>query len=121
MMSNQESVLGLSEKISQSVICEKFSLAKNHKIPHSSTQPRVSCLFENVHVDLSGIIRIKGLKNEMYYVLFCDDYSTYCHISFMKDKTKETVFEIFKAHIALSERQTCNMLKRFTLDRGSEL
>lgn len=100
--------------------CETCSLSKNHKIPHSSTRPRATRHLENVHFDISGIIRVRGLNHEMYYTLFCDYFSLYRHIFFMKDKTKETVFEIFRAYISLSERPTCKMLKQFTPDRGGE-
>lgn len=120
MMGKHGSVDGLSENLPAVVDCETCSLSKNHKIPHSSTRPRASSHLKNVHVDLSGIIRTKGLSNEMYYALFCDDFSSYRHIFFMKDKSKETVFDVFKDYIALSERQTCKMLKQFTIDRGGE-
>lgn len=56
----------------------------------------------------------------MYYILFCDDYTSYQHIYFLSDKTKETTFNIFKLYIAMAERQTCSKLKIFTLDRGGE-
>lgn len=56
----------------------------------------------------------------MYYVLLCDDFTSYRHIFFLKDKSKESVFEVFKFYIAMAERQTCSRLKQFTLDRGGE-
>jgi hypothetical protein len=73
-----------------------------------------------VHVDLSGIYQINGLGNENYFILFCDDYSSYKHIYGLTSKTKEEVFDKFKSYIAVSERQTGCKLKQITLDRGSE-
>lgn len=75
---------------------------------------------EKVHVDLSGTIRTKGLKNEMYYALFWDDFSSSCHIYFMQSKSKEEVFKVFTSYLSLAERQTCLKLKQFTLGRGGE-
>lgn len=100
--------------------CEVCSISKATKLPHRDTRPRSLKFLENVHVDLSGIIREKGLNREMYYILFCDDYSSYRHIFPLNDKTKESVFDVFKFYIALSERQTGRKLIKFTLDRGSE-
>lgn len=56
----------------------------------------------------------------MYYVILCDDFSSYHHIFPLMNKTKESVFDVFKFYIALSERQTGRKLIKFTLDRGSE-
>lgn len=56
----------------------------------------------------------------MYYILFCDNHTSYRHIYFLSDKTKESTFEIFKSYIAMAECQTCSRLKQFTLDRGGE-
>lgn len=56
----------------------------------------------------------------MYYILFCDDHTSYRHIYFLSDKTKESTFEIVKSYIAMAECQTCSRLKQFTLDRGGE-
>lgn len=100
--------------------CDVCFLSKNTKTLHLSTRPRAFRHLENVHVDLSGIIRTKGLNNELYYALFCDDYSSYRHIYFLQSKTKEEVLSVFKVYLALAERQTCMKLKQFTLDRGGE-
>ena len=65
-------------------------------------------------------MRTKGLRNESYYILFTDDYSSYRHIYPLEDKSKEEVLQCFKTYIAVAERQTGCPLKTFTLDRGGE-
>lgn len=50
--------------------CTVCALSKGTKLPHSNTRPRASRFLENIHVDLSGIIRSKGLNNEIYFILF---------------------------------------------------
>lgn len=57
--------------------CDVCSLGKNTKLPFNHTRPRASRFLENVHVDISGINRTKGIGNESYYILFCDDFSSY--------------------------------------------
>lgn len=100
--------------------CDTCYLAKSTKTPYNKTRPRALNFLENVHVDLSGIIRTKGLRNECYYILFNDDYSSYRHIYPLMTKTKEEVMEKFMSYLAVSERQTGKSLKQFTLDRGGE-
>lgn len=100
--------------------CHICSLSKATKLPFNNTQPRSKQFLENVHVDLSGIMRTKGIGNESYYALFTDDYSCYRHIYPLSEKSKEEVCEAFKSYIAVSERQTGCKLKQFTLDRGGE-
>lgn len=121
VMCKHKSVEGLPEDVRLLKDYDVCSLSKNTKIPHASTRPRALRHLENVHIDLSGIIRVKGLKNELYYALFCDDFSSFRHIYFMNSKSKEEVFDVFTSYLALAERQTCVKLKQFTLDRGGEL
>lgn len=91
IMCKHGSVERIQGDLTQLKDCSICSLSKNTKVPHSSTRPRAIRHLENVHVDISGIIRTKGLKNEMYYALFCDDISSFCHIFFMQSKSKEEV------------------------------
>lgn len=100
--------------------CPVCPLAKGHKLPFSSTRPRASMFLENVHVDLSGIIRSTALNHEEYYVMFTDDYSSFRVTYGLPDKTAKTVFNCFVKYIAFAERQTGRRLKRFSLDGGGE-
>lgn len=45
--------------------CKVCSISKATKLPHTPTRPRAIHHFGNFHVDLSGIIREKGLHREM--------------------------------------------------------
>lgn len=111
---------GLDELIGDNKGCEVCHRSKGTKLPHNHTRPRAVNFLENVHVDVSGIIRTKSLDNEKYYILFCDDKSSYWHIFGLKNRSKEEVFEVFKFYIAMVERQTSCSLKQFTMDRGGE-
>lgn len=100
--------------------CPVCPLAKGHRLPFSSTRPRADTFLENVHVDLSGIIRTTAVNKEEYYVMFTDDYSSYRVTYGLPDKTSETVFNCFVKFIAYSERQTGKKVKMFSLDGGGE-
>lgn len=100
--SMEESWKGVENKI-PCVTCLK---SKATQLPYNHTRPRASCFLENVHVDLSGIIRTKGLNQESYYALFCDDYFLYRHIYPLKTKDKFEVHNMFMNYVALAGRQT---------------
>lgn len=100
--------------------CPICPLSKNHRLPFSLTRPRASNFLENVHVDLSGIIRTTGLNREEYFIMFTDDYSSFRTTYGIPDKSAETVYECFMKYMAYAERQTGQRLKRFTLDGGGE-
>lgn len=99
---------------------EVFLLSKYKQLPYKHTWARSLCCLENIHVDLSGIIWHKGLNSESYYILFCEDFSSYQHIYPLKSKEKMEVFVVFKCYIAMVERKTGEKVKQFTLDWGGE-
>lgn len=119
-MCRQNSVEGCDIVGSTTRNCNICKLAEGTKLPFGHTRPRATSFLQDVHGDLSGIIRHKGLFNESYYILFTNNFSSYCHIYPLSDKTKEETFEVFKLYIAMSEQQTGCKLKQFTLDCGGE-
>lgn len=111
---------GVSVSLNDVEDCDVCHVSKNTKLPFNHTRPRALKFLENVHVDISGINQIKSIAKESYYILFCDYYSSYCHIFGLIDQSKSEVHAVFKKYIALVERQTGCKLKQFTLDRGGE-
>ena len=91
--------------------CPVCPLAKGHRLPFSSTRPRAVKFLENVHVDLSGIIRTTAMNKEEYYIMFTDDYSSYRVTYGLPNKTSSAVYECFLKYIAFAERQTSQRLK----------
>ena len=67
-------------------------------------------------MDLSGPSRQEDTGKENYFMLVIDDYSILTWVSFLKEKVE--AFEKFKIFKALTENQTCNMLKTVRSDRG---
>lgn len=120
LMLKQGCAEGLENVLSDSGGCVVCFKSKGTKLPHNHTRPRAQNFLENVHVDVSGIIRTKSLGNKSYYILLCDDKSGFWHIYGLQSKSKEEVFEVFKSHISMAEPQTGCQLKQFTMDRGGE-
>lgn len=94
--------------------------AKSQSLPFSGTRPRSSAFLQNVHVDLSGIIRNESLDHTIYFIMFTDNFSSMRFIYPLKSKNKESVFPVIKSFISYAERQTDHHVKSFTLDCGSE-
>lgn len=120
IMETHNCVIGMNTGHGGDEDCSICSLSKSKQLPYANTRPQAIHFLENVHVDLSGIFRVKGLGNKSYYILFCDDYSSYRHIFPLKSKEKNEVYKCFMSYIALTERQTERKLRQFTLDRGGE-
>lgn len=57
--------------------CPIFPLARNHRLPFKIARPRAINFLENVHVDLSSIIRTTAINQEEYYIMFTDDFSSH--------------------------------------------
>lgn len=120
-MIEKGSVKGL-ENVSRNgdINCLPCIKAKSQSLPFSGTRPRSSSFLQNIHVDLSGIIRNESLHHTTYFILFTDDFSSMRFIYPLKSKSKESVFPVIRSFIAYAERQTDNHVKSFTLDCGSE-
>lgn len=94
--------------------------SKSQSLPFSGTRPRSVSFLQNVHMDLSGIIRDESIDHNSYFIMFTDDYSSMRFIYPLKSKTKEAVFATIKQFVSYAERQTDCHVKSFTLDCGSE-
>lgn len=121
-MIGNESAEGLSKHlyIPTTLPCNSCGLAKGRKLPHSSTRTRAIAPLENIHLDLSGIIRTSALCGSIYFILFTDDLTSYRHVAGMTSKDADTAFEKIGHYIALVERQCDRSVKKITLDNGSE-
>ena len=73
---------------------------------------------ELTHTDVWGPARVTSLHGYCYYVLFIDDATRHCTISFMKTKD-ETPTKV-KQYLALIEHQNSFMPKAIRADNGRE-
>lgn len=62
--------------------------SKLQRLPFKDTRPRSTDLLQNVHVDLSSIVRSGCVDSSLYYILFTDDYSSYRFVYNLPSKNK---------------------------------
>ncbi|KAI7933351.1 hypothetical protein MJO29_016913 [Puccinia striiformis f. sp. tritici] len=92
----------------------------NPKYLQKTTEPYTHNPLENIHIDLSGIIRIPCIFDYSYFMLIINEYSRMAFIFFLKSKTKEEVFSAINSFITRAERHCDRKVKMITTDGGSE-
>lgn len=75
-------------------------------------------MLELVHTDVCGPMNIPFHGNNLYFILFIDDFSRMTWVYFMRQKSE--VFSIFKKFKSLVERQSDNFIKCLRSNRGKE-
>jgi hypothetical protein len=101
--------------------CDKCRITKSTRLPFTGTRPKGSLPLDNIHIDLSGIIRIPCIYGYSYFMLVIDQSTQMIFIYFLKSKTQEEVFEAINLFITRAERHWDCKVKMFTSDGGSEL
>lgn len=88
MMCKEGCVLGSEVGDKVKTYCDVFARSTETTVLNLESTPRATWFLENVHVDLCGRIRTKGLNCTMYFVIFCIKYSSFRHICPLNDKTE---------------------------------
>jgi hypothetical protein len=101
--------------------CDSCAQEKSRRqpFPHGR-QTRPTRNFEIVSSDLKGPILVPSKDGHRYYITFNCLYSTWCWITYLKEKTAEEVIEATKRFIADAQSETGNRLTTFLTDNGSE-
>lgn len=94
--------------------CVKGKLTNTRK--KGST--RSSNLLELIHTDISGPFRCPTICGNRYFITFIDDYSRYCHVYLIKEKSQS--LEKFKIFRTEAEKQLGKQIKVVRSDRGGE-
>lgn len=71
-----------------------------------------------VHVDLRGPVSVRSLGGGLYFLTIVDDFTRYVWVHVLKKKSE--VFDLFKQHHTLVERQTGLKLHKLRSDNGGE-
>lgn len=119
-MIEKGSVDGIAKITGKPFDCISCTKSKPQSLPFSKTRPRANEFLQNIHVDLSGIVRNESVNHTSYFILFTDDFSSMRFIYTLPSKIKEAVFPVLESFISYAERQTDRHVKSFTLDCGSE-
>ncbi|KAK4388734.1 Retrovirus-related Pol polyprotein from transposon TNT 1-94 [Sesamum angolense] len=99
--------------------CEACLQGKQHKKSFpSGTSWRAKAVLELIHTDVCGPMRTPSHEQNIYFILFIDDYSRMTWVYFMREKFE--VFKVFKKFKNLVEKQSGRSIKVLRSDRGKE-
>ncbi|EOY32548.1 Uncharacterized protein TCM_040529 [Theobroma cacao] len=88
-----------------------------HPFPKQS-QTRATNRLQLIHTDICGPIGTLSLNGNKYFILFIDDFSRFCWIFFLKQKSE--AIQYFMKFKVLVEKQTDQKIKALRSDNGSE-
>ena len=75
-------------------------------------------LLEIVHMDICGPFDSPSFGNEKYFITFNDDFSCYCYIYLLHEKSQ--VVDALEVYIVKDERQLDKKVKIIISDKGGE-
>ncbi|KAM1443641.1 hypothetical protein ACFX2I_039895 [Malus domestica] len=75
-------------------------------------------LLEIIHTDICGPFPTQTIEGNKYFITFIDDYSRYCYIYLIPEKSK--ALEVFKIYKTEVENQLEKKIKIVRSDRGGE-
>ena len=99
--------------------CEACVQGKQTRKPFKgSADVHAKQLLQLIHSDVCGPTSVASMGGSRYFVTFTDDYSRWCKVYFLKNKSE--VFEKFKEFEAEVTNQTGQKIKAFRSDNGGE-
>ncbi|KAK2361432.1 putative mitochondrial protein [Trifolium repens] len=84
--------------LDQNGVCDICHLAKQKKLPYSSSFSKADAAYDVIHLDIWGPISIKSIHGFSYFLTAVDDYSRFTWIILMKHKseTRQHVINLVK-------------------------
>jgi len=99
--------------------CEACVEGKQTRKPfHGTANVQTTETLQLIHSDVCGPMSVGSLGNSRYFVTFTDDYSRFCYVYFLKNKSQ--VFEKFKEFHAEVTNLTDKRIKTLRTDNGGE-
>ena len=114
---NEKIVEGLPLIKSYEGMCIGFLLEKNPERKYGvGKERRYTSTLDLIHNDVSGPMPTTSINGSIYFLTFIDDYSRYCWVYFLKQKSE--VLETFKVFITLAENTLEKKIKVLRSDNG---
>ncbi|MCO5575101.1 hypothetical protein L7F22_028898 [Adiantum nelumboides] len=86
-------------------VCEGCVLGKMHRFAFSQNgSVRATRKLQLVHNDVCGPMRTPSVGNSLYFVTFIDDFSRFCWVYPLKEKSD--VFAVFQHYVSMVENET---------------
>lgn len=98
--------------------CEVCLPGKMSSLPFPKKSQRSTKILEIVHSDVWGPARVESLGRARYFVTFIDDYSRWCEIRVLRQKSD--VLQAFRDFKVQIEIQTGQKIKCLMSDNGRE-
>ncbi len=99
--------------------CEGCILGKQHRLPFPGAgRTRAEKIGGLIHSDICGPVSVSSPGGAKYFVTFKDDFSGYCVINFIKQKSE--VFLLFKQFVKRVETEFGNPVDTLRSDNGGE-
>ncbi|WRX23429.1 Integrase [Theobroma cacao] len=118
-MSAKSLVEGLLGIVKPSKLCKACQLGKQTRKPFPKQSGwKASRKLELVHTDIFGPIKTASLSGSKYYIIFIDDYSKFCWIFFLKEKSEALSY--FKKFKAAAENFSSQKVRTLRTDNGKE-
>lgn len=115
---NRKSLARMNLPISKKV-CDSCMTGKATRSPFKPmSRPRSTSVAELLHTDIAGPVKEAGPNGEKYFVTITDDYSHFCVVYPITQKSQAT--EKLINYILKLENQTGNKVKRIRSDNGGE-
>ena len=111
-------LLGITGNLTRRLICDICLATKGIRLSFPPSESRANELFDLVHTDLSGIVRISNPLNVNYFLVFIDDHSRY--ISVFLIARKYQVPECYKQYKNWISVQFNRNIKCLRSDNGTE-
>ncbi|MCO5553040.1 hypothetical protein L7F22_006560 [Adiantum nelumboides] len=100
-------------------VCEGCVLGKMHRFAFSQDGfVRATRKLQLVHSDVCGPMRTPSVGNSLYFVTFIDDFSRFCWVYPLKERSD--VFAVFQHYVSMVENETGCKVQTLRTDRGGE-
>lgn len=98
--------------------CDVCIKGKLSTLPFSERTTKSKRPLEIIHSDICGPMRTESNGRGKYFVTFIDDYSRWCEVYILKNKSD--VFQAFRNYKSHVEKQTGHQIKALQSDNGKE-
>lgn len=92
-------------------LCDSCQISKSAKLPFYPSESRAVSPLGKIHCDLWGPAPIPSFQQFRYYVIFIDDFSRYCWLYPLKQKSD--FIDVFVGFQKLVETQFTSKIKTF--------
>ncbi|KAK2992531.1 hypothetical protein RJ640_002425 [Escallonia rubra] len=119
LLHKENMVQGLPTIEEKHEVCEGCAFGKHHRQSfQKGVAWRAKEKLELVHTDVCGPMQTLSNTENMYFILFIDDYTRMTWVYFIRQKSE--VFGVFRKFKCLVEKQSGCLIKVLRSDRGNE-